>query len=79
MGDMFYDPVSLSTPAPPVQPVVQTLDHDDDDDDDDDGDEDDDEDIAEDAPMPAQPLLPACRPRAVSKSATQAGSYSGWF
>ena len=38
----------------PVSPVVQTLD------------KDDDEDIAEDQPMPAQPLLPARRPRASS-------------
>ena len=38
----------------PASPVVQTLD------------KDDDEDIAEDQPMPAQPLLPARRPRAPS-------------
>ena len=38
----------------PAPPVVQTLD------------KDDDEDIAEDQPMPAQPLLPARRPRAPS-------------
>ena len=38
----------------PVSPVVQTLD------------KDDEEDIAEDQPMPAQPLLPARRPRADS-------------
>ena len=38
----------------PASPVVQTLD------------KDDDEDIAEDQPMPAQPLLPARRPRADS-------------
>ena len=38
----------------PASPVAQTLD------------KDDDEDIAEDQPMPAQPLLPARRPRAPS-------------
>ena len=46
--------------SPPVQPVVPTLD------------QEDDKDVAEDAPMPAQPLLPAGRPRAASKPATQA-------
>ena len=44
-----------SQPSPsPAFPVVQILD------------KDDDEDIAEDQPMPSQPLLPARRPRAPS-------------
>ena len=51
-------PVQPMQPMPPeqspVSPAVQTLD------------KDDDEDIAEDQPMPAQPLLPARRPRASS-------------
>ena len=51
-------PVQPRQPMPPeptpASPVVQTLD------------KDDDEDIAEDQPMPAQPLLPARRPRAPS-------------
>ena len=51
-------PVQPLQPMPPelspASPVVQTLD------------KDDDEDIAEDQPMPAQPLLPARRPRADS-------------
>ena len=51
-------PVQPPQPMPPepspASPVVQTLD------------KDDDEDIAEDQPMPAQPLLPAHRPRACS-------------
>ena len=57
---MTPPPVQPTTPMPtepspsPASPVVQTLD------------KDDDEDIAEDQPMPAQPLLPARRPRALS-------------
>ena len=52
---MTPPPVQPMPPEPsPVSPVVQTLD------------KDDDEDIAEDQPMPAQPLLPARRPRASS-------------
>ena len=48
-------PLQAMVPEPsPATPVVQTLD------------KDDDEDIAEDQPMPAQPLLPARRPRADS-------------
>ena len=48
-------PLQPMPPEPsPASPVVQTLD------------KDDDEDIAEDQPMPAQPLLPARRPRAPS-------------
>ena len=51
-------PVQPTQPVPlepsPASPLVQTLD------------KDDDEDIAEDQPMPAQPLLPARRPRAPS-------------
>ena len=51
-------PVQSLQPMPPelspASPVVQTLDRDDE------------EDIAEDQPMPAQPLLPARRPRADS-------------
>ena len=48
-------PLQPMPPEPsPASPVVQTLD------------KDDDEDIAEDQPMPAQPLLPAHRPRASS-------------
>ena len=45
---------SMPPELSPASPVVQTLD------------KDDDEDIAEDQPMPAQPLLPARRPRADS-------------
>ena len=57
---MTPPPVQPTMPMPtepctsPATPVVQTLD------------KDDDEDIAEDQPMPAQPLLPARRPRAPS-------------
>ena len=57
---MTPTPVQPPMPMPtepctsPAPPVVQTLD------------KDDDEDIAEDQPMPAQPLLPARRPRALS-------------
>ena len=48
-------PLQPMPPEPsPASPVVQTLD------------KDDEEDIAEDQPMPAQPLLPARRPRADS-------------
>ena len=51
-------PVQPMQPVPPepspASPVVQTLD------------KDDDQDMAEDQPMPAQPLLPARRPRALS-------------
>ena len=48
-------PLQPMPPEPsPASPVVQTLD------------KEDDEDIAEDQPMPAQPLLPARRPRASS-------------
>ena len=48
-------PLQPMPPEPsPVSPVVQTLD------------KDEEEDIAEDQPMPAQPLLPARRPRADS-------------
>ena len=47
-------PMPSETCTSPAPPVVQTLD------------KDDDEDIAEDQPMPAQPLLPARRPRAAS-------------
>ena len=47
--------LAMTPPEPsPASPVVQTLD------------KDDDEDIAEDQPMPAQPLLLARRPRAAS-------------
>ena len=53
---MTQPPVQPIQPMPPepslASPVVQTLD------------KDDDEDVAEDQPMPAQPLLPARRPRA---------------
>ena len=52
----------LPSSSPPVQPVIQTLDPDND------------EDIAEDAPMPAQPLLPARRPRAASEPTVQVSS-----
>ena len=57
---MTPPPVQPTMPMPtepstlPATPVVQTLD------------KDDDEDIAEDQPMPGQPLLPARRPRAPS-------------
>ena len=47
-------PMPSETSPVPASPAVQTLDRDDD------------EDIAEDQPMPAQPLLPARRPRASS-------------
>ena len=51
-------PLQPMPPEPsPASPVAQTLD------------KDDDEDIAEDQPMPAQPLLPARRPRASSTAA----------
>ena len=56
---MITPPVQPTMPMPtepctsPATPVVQTLDKDD-------------EDIAQDQPMPAQPLLPARRPRAPS-------------
>ena len=53
-------PMPLPTSSPPVQPVIQTFDRDDD------------EDIAEDAPMPAQPLFPVHRPRAASEPSVQA-------
>ena len=52
-------PMALLSPSPLVQPVTQTLD------------QDDDEDLAEDAPMRAQPLLLARRPRASSEPAAQ--------
>ena len=51
----LVQPLQPMPPEPsPASPVVQTLDNDDE------------EDIAEDQPMPAQPLLPARRPRAPS-------------
>ena len=62
MMPLTMTPTSTQPPIPlppeqsssPASPAVQTLDRDDD------------EDIAEDQPMPAQPLLPARRPRAPS-------------
>ena len=63
---MTPTPVQPLQPMPPepspASPVVQTLD------------KDDDEDIAEDQPMPAQPLLPARRPRADSMAAPGAAA-----